>query len=274
MAELITPENPAITVASVTNPDLQAAFIEAHNLYMANPHLRGIILHRPDEERLAAPADLDWTKDGMRVFEMAAFSYENDTIRGQQATFLATPDFAKNVGTEHSLDRFGGFSDDIRITVLPENLDTLRRERAEALTGMFDFVRGSITFEAANTFRPHFDGGTTSMAYHDEERLFGGRAVRYLEVRNGPGTLIMDSPDSYTTEEMLGTTVLTSADQSRARQMRQGDILLFFHDLWGSERSLPHSSPDFEVGDGNHRMVDNMTIGAGRRVADLRAAMG
>jgi hypothetical protein len=275
MAELITPENPAVTVASVTNPDLREAFLEAHELYMANPGLKGIILHRPDEERLAArPADFDWMQDRMRLLEMEQYSYQEDQIRGHKAEFLATPDYEANEGTGAALERFGITFGGPRVTVEYQNIDATRRDRIDQLTELFGYVRGSIHFETSNAFRPHRDGsGVLARDYYDDERLFSGRRVRYLESRNGPGTLILDTPDSYETETVFSSTRVTSGDPAKARQMREGDILLFFDDMWGDERSLPHSSPDFQIRNGDYRMLDNFDLGAGRRVADLRVGM-
>ena len=264
---MILPDAPARTLASITTPDIRAAFLAAHDQWKANKHIRGAVLHRPDAER-ATPQD--WVDAAL--MDARHYAFFGGRSQGLRRPYLATPDYARDVGVEEEAVRYGiPYADDL-FTLLPPPPG--RADIITPLTEMFGYVRGNILVEDRNFRSAHFDNeGLPARDWVDETALFDGRGIRYLRVWDGPGTLILDEPGSYEIDRFDGSIYVADPDFSKARELRNGDILLFFDAQAGSQLALAHSSPDFERGDGPERVLESIDLGAGKKLAALRAAL-
>jgi hypothetical protein len=267
----ITPDQPAVTVGSVTTPDLVQAFLDAHALVEANPAMKGVILHRDDPYE----SQVNWLGGDWQVTGLQAFNFGRGAVTGYEATFLATPDFADKHGT---FQRTARYPDTKPSTIETIVMDPPRLARLEALTSMFGYVRGDIHFESRNDFYPHFDSeGLPVEDYYDRDHLFGGRHLRYLQIHQGPGTLILDGGHTYDLDDDMGYPIINahSTGVENTRALRTGDIMLFFDAKWGRERALPHGSPPFTLnGDNGYRIMDSYDLGAGFKLAEIKASLG
>lgn len=263
---LILPDHPALAIGSVTTPDLRKAFLDAHDLAFANPGLKGVILHRPDAERQAIPP---W----MEMSGMEPYNGNITGITGSHYKFLATPEYEAMAGAYEQNARFGGsWAYEVKNFQTPPP----GREAEMAVLGdLFNYVRGQIQTETANLFSVHFDGeGLPVQSWADEDSLFHGRAIRYLRIWQGLETRIFES-GTYDVDVLDDGFYAGQADEADARWLRTGDIFLFFDATWGRSRACAHSSPGYALAEGEKpRLLDNIDLGAGRKLADLRARFG